>query len=135
MRIHCYGCQALRTVQKAGILVGRHDGNKGAEFGNTIGNLGCSLTVGTGKIPGNGYLRWTLLVDQVKFACRLEPRFHHDYSASLTDVPEIEHAGPGKWVVLWTHVEMMRRRINVQDPEDHRKGRMMYWECTPYSLN
>ena len=71
-------------------------------------------------------------MDSARF--RLEPRFHHDYSANLTDVPEVEHAGPEKLVVLWTHVEMMMRRINVQDPkEDHWKGCcMMYWECTDF---
>ena len=45
--------------------------------------------------------------------------------------------GPGKWVFPQTHAGeiVMRMRIDVQDPEDHRMGRMMNLECTPYGPN
>ena len=136
VRLHCYSCQALRTVRKAGALVGRFDGIGGVEFGDTVENFGCFLTVGSEKVPDDGYRRWTLPVDLVEFARRLELRFHHDNHVSSADVRGSEHVGPGKWVVPQTHGEVVTRtRIDVQDPEDHRMGRMMYLECTPYGPN
>ena len=74
-------------------------------------------------------------MDLVEFARRLEQMFQHDYCVNSTDVPESEHVGPGKWVDPQGHAEMMRMRIDVQDPEDHRMGRMMYLECTPCGPN
>ena len=48
--LRCYGCQGLATEQMAGALVGRH-GNEYEDSGDTVGNLGCFLTVGSEKIP------------------------------------------------------------------------------------
>ncbi len=78
--LRCYGCQGLATEQMAGALVGRR-GNEYEDSGDTVGNLGCSWTVGSVKIPGES-LRWILPVDQVAFARRLESRRFLDYGTS-----------------------------------------------------
>ena len=78
MKLHCYGRRAATTVQKAGALVERLGGNEAVEFGDTVGNFGCVLTVGSEKTPDFGYRRWTLPVDLEEFARRLELMFQHD---------------------------------------------------------
>ena len=78
MRLHCYGRPAVRTVRKVGALVERIGGIEAVEFGNTVENFGCFLTIGSVKDPDDEYRRWTLPVDLVEFARRLERMFHHD---------------------------------------------------------
>ena len=78
VRLHCYGRPVVWTVQKVGALVERRGGIGAVLFGDTVGNFGCFLTVGSEKDPDDGYRRWTLPVDLVEFARRLERRFHHD---------------------------------------------------------